>query len=264
MTKSSVKSRPIEPNPIYLSKFEEAMYRFVGTFISSNNINHSLTKGEEREIPIKDFLLKALPSNFEVKPGEIIDCLNNSSPQLDIMIYDKFKTIEFYNSDAAVIPAESLLVSIEIKSKLNKQETKKILENARKLKQLRPFKTNLNLKNLPRGHKAHHCRYFHCVFAYDTDFTKSDWAKAEYDRFKQVGKENNIDFKLIDRIFVMNKGLINPPSERGINEKNGEVLTFMYFISHILNFAIRENERRKPVPYERYSGRESKCWKSLE
>jgi hypothetical protein len=62
-------------------------------------------------------LVKALPGNFEIKSGEAVDCFNNSSPQLVLMIYDKTKTIEFYNSEAAIIPAEAFLISIEVKSK---------------------------------------------------------------------------------------------------------------------------------------------------
>ncbi|WP_108807342.1 DUF6602 domain-containing protein [Aquimarina spinulae] len=264
MAKSYYKSRPVKANPKFKSKFEEAIHNFSGAFIGSKEFNHSLTKGEQREIPLKNFLSKALPSNFEIKSGEIVDCFNNSSPQLDIMIYDKSKTIEFFNSDASIIPAESLLVSIEVKSKLNKAETKKILKNATDLKNLKPFKKKPVLKQRDDDSKAAHCRYFHCVFAYETDFTNPDWAKSEYDRFKSVAQETKTDLNSIDRIYVAKKGLINPSAEQGVNEIDGKVRTLMYFFSHMLNFAMRENGRRAPVPYELYAGRQSQGWKSLK
>jgi|SRR5690554_1737031 len=264
MAKTYYKNRPVKANPKFQSKFEEAIHNFSGAFIGSKEFQHSLTKGEQREIPLKNFLSKALPSNFEIKSGEVVDCFNSSSPQLDVMIYDKSKTIEFFNTDAVIIPAESLLVSIEVKSKLNKEETKKILRNANNLKKLKPFKKKPALKKRDDDNKAAHCRYFHCVFAYETDFKNDDWAKSEFDRFKEVAKETKTNLKSIDRIYVAKKGLINPVAEQGVNEAEGEVRTLMYFFSHMLNFAMRENGRRAPVPYELYAGRQSKGWKSLK
>jgi len=263
MSKTYYKKRPLNANPKFASKFEEAMHNFIGVFIGSKEFNHSLTKGEQREIPLKNFLIKALPSNFEIKSGEVVDCFNSSSPQIDLMIYDKSKTIEFFNSDAAIIPAESLLISIEVKSKLTKAETVKILTNSTRIRQLKPFKKHPVVKQREDDNSVPHCRYFHCVFAFETDFKTDNWAKSEFQRFKEVAKETKTDINSIDRIYVVNKGLINPLLEKGVNENDGEILTLMYFFSHILNFAIRENNRRKPVPYELYSGRQSEGWKSL-
>ncbi len=202
--KTYYKKRPVKANPKFKSKFEEAIHNFSGAFIGSKEFKHSLTKGEQREIPLINFLKKALPSNFEIKSGEVVDCYNTSSPQLDIMIYDKSKTIEFFNLDAVIIPSESLLVSIEVKSKLTKEETKKILKNATNLKKLKPFRKKPVLKQRDDNSTAPHCRYFHCVFAYETDFKSDNWTKSEFDRFKEVAKETNTDLKAIDRIYVIN------------------------------------------------------------
>ncbi|WP_321375277.1 DUF6602 domain-containing protein [uncultured Draconibacterium sp.] len=264
MAKAYYKARPAKANPKFKSKFEEAIHNFSGAFIGSSEFKHSLTKGEQRELPLKLFLEKALPSNFGIKPGEVVDCFNSSSPQIDLMIYDKTKTIEFFNSEAAIIPAESLLVSIEVKSKLTKEEIKKILKNSTALKELKPFKKKPQLKQRGDESTAPHCRYFHCIFAYETDFKTDDWAKSEYQRLKEVAVETNTDIKTIDRIYVAQKGIINPVVGQGANEEKDDVRTLMYYFSHILNFAIRENNRRKPVPYELYAGRQSKGWKNLE
>jgi hypothetical protein len=179
------------------------------------------------------------------------------------MIYDKSKTIELYDGDSVIIPAESLLVSIEIKTLLNKEEAKKILINANKLKNLRPFKKKPILKTRGGDSDSPHCRYFYCVFAYDSDFKTTNWAKSEYNRLLEVSKELKINLNMIDRIYVVNKGIINPVLGFGVNEIDKDVRSFMYFYSHIMNFTFRENGRRKPVPYELYSGRESQGWKRL-
>jgi hypothetical protein len=264
MSDTFYKQRPYKANPTFQSKFEKAILDFSAAFVGSKEFNHSLTKGTEREVPLRNFLKNALPENFGIKPGEVIDCFDNSSPQLDLMIYDKSKTIEFYTGEAVIIPAESLLISMEVKSILNKEETKKILANAQKLKGLKPYKKIPKTKIREDNNEPAHCRYFHCVFAYHTDFKSDDWAKSEYQRFAEVAKETKTDPKLIDRIYVANKGLINPVIAQGVNETDKEVVTLMYFFSHMLNFVMRENNRRAPVPYELYAGRQSKGWKSLE
>ena len=263
MKKMYYKSRPVVANPTFQSKFDKAILDFTAAFIGSKEFNHSLTKGTEREIPLRNFFRQALPDIFAIKPGEVIDCFDNSSPQLDLMIYDKSKTIEFYSGDAVIIPAETLLVSIEVKSILNKEEAKKILINAKKLKSIRPYKKQPKVKTRDDNNQASHCRYFHCVFAYHTDFKSGNWAASEYQRFAEVARDTNTDLKNIDRIYVANKGIINPVEGLGVDENDHEVVCLMYFFNHILNFIFRENNRRKPVPYELYAGRQSKGWKSL-
>jgi len=263
MKNTYYKNRPIKANPVIQSKFVKAMLEFSASFLHSKEFNHSLTKGTEREIPLRKFLSNTLPNIFEVRTGEVVDCFNNSSPQLDLLIYDNTKTIEFYSGDSVIIPAETLLVSIEVKSILNKEETKKILINAKKLKDLKPYKIKPILKVRKGSNTPPHCRFFHCVFAYHTDIKKEDWAKNEYNRFMKVAKETKTDINNIDRIYVANKGIMNPIEGQGVNEKNSEVICLMYFFNHILNFIFRENNRRETVPYELYFGRQSQGWKDL-
>ena len=137
------------------------------------------------------------------------------------------------------------------------------MQNAQKLKSLKPFKKKTVLKTRESDNKIPECRYFHCVFAYNTDFKSDDWARSEYNRFLEVSHESNTDIKKIDRIYVVNKGIINPVIGSGVNERDNKVITLMYFYSHILNFLFRENGRRHPVPYELYSGRQSQGWVKL-
>ncbi|MCF1713326.1 hypothetical protein L0U88_01630 [Flavihumibacter sp. RY-1] len=89
------------------------------------------------------------------------------------------------------------------------------------------------------------------------------WAKSEYHRFVDVANPSNTDVKHLNRIYVANKGLINPVIGQGVNEFDKVNTTVMYFFSHILNFVMRENNRKSPVRYELYAGRKSKGWKSL-
>lgn len=247
----------------FKSKIESAVYTIAGKFIETKIINHSLTKGEEREDPLIEFLSKNLPSTFSVVKGEVIDLYNNSSPQMDIMIFDNSRNIPLYSGGAYILPAEALLASIEVKSKLTQDETRKILKSVKALKALKPFKKKLDIS--VNGRDANEkviCRYYHSIFAYDTDISEKEWLTKEISRIRKVATEENIDPTLIDRIFVLNKGLINVAHSIGKTSTDNQE-TFMYFYMNLLNFLQRENGRRKTVPYLEYSGTMKKGWKDI-
>ena len=256
----ALKKRPDNTHSTFKSKFEAAIYKIAGNFFETAAFNHSLTKGEEREIPFIDFFSQNLPKTYSTVKGEIIDLNGNSSPQLDLMIFDSYRNIPFVSSQNFILPAESLLSSIEIKSKLNQEEIRKILVNVNKLKTLKPFGKKLDISKGRRSETDKvSCRYFHCVFAFDTDISANDWSKKEFERIVRVANEENIDFRLLDRIVVLNKGLINPTYSMA-KESPDNADMFLHFYMDILNFLQRENLRRQTVPYIEYAGKMSKDW----
>jgi len=258
------KKRPVEPQEILKSKFEAAAYRLASSFFESDQFEHAVSKGEEREIPIHEFLDANLPDIFSVVRGEVVDSQNETSGQLDIMIYDNSRSIPFYNSgNNYILPAEALLSSTEVKSKLNKQEVRNILIGCNKLKSLKPFNAEVDTSKRKRSFEEKiSCRFYHTVFAYGTDITTGDWAKKEFDRLDSVGKEMGIDPSLIDRVFVLNKGLINF-GHRVVKETSDNAEGFLYYYMGLLNFILRENSRRETVPYTSYAGRLSKGWRKF-
>src|SRR5688572_30057088 len=135
--------RPKETHFAFKSKFESTVYKIAGHFFETEKFKHSLTKGEEREIPFLEFLNQNLPKKYSAVKGEVVDLFGTSSPQLDVMIYDNSRNIPFYSSDNDILPAEALLASIEIKSRLTQEEIRKILINVNKLKSLKPFGKDL-------------------------------------------------------------------------------------------------------------------------
>jgi len=259
-------SRPWKPNSKFSTKFEKSLLEFAAGFLESKEFNHSATKGTEREKTLIRFLSQNLPDNFEVASGEVVDCYGNVSTQLDAMIFDKNKTVKLYDGNSVIIPAEGLLASFEIKSKLTRNEISTSLKAARTLKKLQPY------KRTPKSAKREgdkeiskfYCRYFHCLFAYTTDLKKENWAQEEFKRVKEEARALTYGrHSWIDRIYVNNFGIINTEQEVGVNDENPSVTTLMYLYMHLLNFLFRENERRKPVPYELYSGRLSSGWTKL-
>jgi len=261
--KHPFKKRSIDPQEALRSKFESAVYTITGHFFETAIFKHSLTKGEERENPLIKFLTDNLPKTYSVVKGEVVDINNSSSTQLDIMIYDNSRSIPFYIGDHCILPAEALLASIEVKSKLTQEETRKILKSVKILKSLKPFGKALDLSIRKRQNDDKvKCRYFHSVFAYETDLKEADWAKSEFERIKRLASEEKIDLTLIDRIFVLNRGLINVTNAVG-KETKDNAESFLYFYMNLLNYIQRENARRQTVPYLDYAGRLSNGWEHL-
>jgi hypothetical protein len=263
MSKTPFKKRPKKTHLTFKSKFESAVYKIAGNFFETAAFNHSLTKGEEREVPFINFFTQNLPKTFSIVKGEIVDLNGESSPQLDVMIYDSSRNIPFYSGDNCILPAESLLASIEVKSKLTQEEIRKILINTKKLKALKPFGNNLDVSKQRRDVEDKvKCRYFHAVFAYDTDLSAKDWATNEFERIVRVAKEEKIDYTLLDRVIVLNKGLINPTYSIA-KESADNADMFLHYYMDLLNYLQRENTRRQTVPYLEYAGKLSKDWIKL-
>jgi hypothetical protein len=64
----------------------------------------------------------------------------------------------------------------------------------------------------------------------------------------------------IDRLYVINRGLINFGSGIGFVEGGNSGEGLMRFYMDILNFLIREDARREPTPYIDYAGKMTKDW----
>jgi hypothetical protein len=240
--------------PDFVTKFNYAVNFFSNRILETANIQHKGAKGFEREVTPRDFFEGLMPSTYEVGTGEVVDLLNNKSPQMDIVIYDKTKNFPFYRGNYLVLPAEALLASCEVKSKPTTSEIKRSCEAAASLKALKPLKQPVS-SVATKGT----CRYFHGLFAYDTDLAETDWARRELERFDvHAPKGQKIDF-----VYVLHKGLINLSSRAYMPEdkQTAQALVACYFT--VYNFVDRENRRRAPSPYFQYSSPLNKFWKKL-
>lgn len=258
-----MKKRGARPTPTFQDVFEGSIQGIAADFLKSKSFKHAGTKGSEREIPVQEFFNEHLPSVYQVAKGEAVDLRNRKSPQLDVMIYDQTRNYAFYSGESQILPAEALLASVEVKSLLTREEIKKSLRAALKLRKLRPFK--MNLSEVRQGGEAadERARYFHTLFAYETDLAKTDWLSEEFARMTNVAKELSVDVAIIDRVYVAHRGTIHPGAPRGIIEPTESGLGLMHFYMHIWNFLTRENARRKPAPYMDYAGRLTRGWKKL-
>lgn len=102
-------------------------------------ILHSGEKGREIEEKIREALARVLPEKIGVSHGFVIDSNDNSSNQMDIVLYDKMNTPKIYNGDSVqIFPVESTYACGEVKTKLDSRELEDV------------FKKCLSYKNLHR------------------------------------------------------------------------------------------------------------------
>lgn len=99
-----------------------------------------------REAFCRLFLSSHLPPGFRVTTGEIVDCHNNITGQLDVVIVTDDTprmTIDSTGSVIAPILADSVLGVVEVKTSLNSETLKKALSQLRPVKALMPTHATL-------------------------------------------------------------------------------------------------------------------------
>jgi Domain of unknown function (DUF6602) len=256
------------------SVLEEAEQNLLSAFKKSSKTQHKGLKGDARANRIADFLRNRLPSGYEVLcKAEVVDYLDQRSGEVDILVLDKVRNA-ILSDDPLWIPAEALLAVIEVKSVLTKDHLRNAYIAAKKIDTLRPFKkfftlagSNLkkvstNAKPLEQEEAPESLRCFRSLFAYKTNLANKDWLNQEWKRVLDVTSELQCGPESLDRILVLDKGLINAPSQIGTDESTVASVFQQWFI-HLTNFLVRENGRRPAVDLQLYSKQKLPGWKKL-
>ncbi|WP_175747696.1 DUF6602 domain-containing protein [Burkholderia ambifaria] len=90
---------------------------------------HNPTIGLLTEEILRDFLRTHLPKVVSVEQGFIIRKNGELSRQCDIIIYDCMFYAPFYRiNDAIVVPEESVLAIVEVKTSITKKSFHEIIE----------------------------------------------------------------------------------------------------------------------------------------
>jgi len=96
-------------------------------------VKHNGERGRIVELVFKKVLERHLPEAFGVTTGFAIDQHSQLSKQLDLIVYDKSKCPFFYNEGVSVLPVEAVILTIEVKTTLNKRAFDDTREKARSL-----------------------------------------------------------------------------------------------------------------------------------
>lgn len=164
------------------------------TFIG--DLKHPGEKGMFREFFISEILSPLLPHHYGITSGIIVDVHNNQSNQLDVIIYDKRKLPPLLMRDGAgIIPLDSALIVIEVKSTLTTKDLKTSLASAIKLNPT----FNSHLEMTERNLRAIYPLY--AIFAYESDAE----IKSEFERVEYIFKNDPLDFQSLNLYEDINK-----------------------------------------------------------
>lgn len=172
--------------------------------IKSYITKHNPTIGVLTEEILRNFLSNHLPNAVSVEQGFILHDDGELSKQIDILIYDSQSYAPFYRvNDIVVVPAESVIAVIEVKTTITKQIFHSVIDYFKSLKYLPNAKTFLfvfNSKDI-----SHIDSYFHS-YKHDGDYQIFD-----YDTFQFLPDEItgiNSSFHLKKDCVVIEKDMI--------------------------------------------------------
>lgn len=169
-------------------------------------IPHSGEKGREIEEKIREALERVLPEKVGVSHGFVIDSDDNSSDQMDIVLYDKMNTPKIYNGDQVqIFPVESTYACGEVKTKLDSRELEDVFKKCLSYKNLHRkayFSQKGNIRNTVElfGEESEHWEsIFFCITYKSTDLEK---LSKEYNLM--INREGLSLEKRVDTIAVLN------------------------------------------------------------
>ncbi len=91
--------------------------------------DHPTLTGSAREFIVQELLRSFLPARCGIGSGRVIAATESPSPQIDIVIFDKsFPQFEMPGG-SALFPVESVIATIEVKSRLDKVSLEQALDN---------------------------------------------------------------------------------------------------------------------------------------
>lgn len=102
-------------------------------------IKHNLSDGRFKEDLIK-MILEVIPQRYSVSNGFIIDSEENTSKEIDLIIYDEVYVPRFFIDTYAVIPIESVVGIVQVKTTLKKSELLSSIDNLNSIDHLKPKK----------------------------------------------------------------------------------------------------------------------------
>lgn len=232
----------------------------------AKDFEHNGIRGDERAAALSDFLRAHLPVTMAVGKGEAIDCKDNRTGQLDIIIYDKSASAPISTGEEnLLIPAEALYAVIEVKSILSQDEINKSVIAAQKVRNLCPFKEPfIGPRRDGAAAEDGRCRCAYSIFSYSTNIGKLDWLNKEYERLKTSLALANASGDVVERLVVLGRGMINPVNGYGKEIADNNEGIFLEYYLHLMNFLTRESNRRPPIDWQIYTSRGSSGWKRIK
>lgn len=243
-------------------RMKEAGEQLALDFRKATAFGHAVARGSKREESVREFLSDRLPGGYAVTTGFTFDAHDNVSKQLDILIYRVRDTPFLLKGEPVLVPCESLLAAIEIKSELTTDEIRAGLGIAQSIRKLKPFdKSFVNARQ--RGKAAdENPRCLFTILAFGSNLAEGgDWLAREGARFARVADEMKVPPQYVDRLIVIDRGIINCVEGRGHDSVRSGQTAIQIFFVHLMNHLFREDRRRREIDIDIYTGRDK--WMAL-
>lgn len=210
----------------------------VKTFIKK----HNPTIGILTEEILRGFLKTYLPKGISVEQGFILNTKGNLSKQCDILIYDSQLYAPFYRiNDIVVIPAESVIAMIEVKTTLTKQIFHEVINFFKSFSEITEYKIHKHLfiYNSPTVAKleSYFLNYKH----------PSEYQHFDHDTFYELPDTItgiNSSYHLRRDYVVFERDMMGYMSYNYENEKKLEISSLELFFS-IIYSQIEDYQRQK-------------------
>ncbi|WP_157157569.1 DUF6602 domain-containing protein [Diaminobutyricimonas sp. LJ205] len=150
-------------------------------------ISHQGEKGRANELTVAEFLGRLLPPNLGIGSGLIIGADGSQSRQCDMIVHDIHKHPQLFSQTTQFVhPAETVVMTVEVKTTLDAEEVQRIGRNTTSVRSSRPAS-----KDAPAP--------LVCVFAFSTSASATTTLKW----FENLSPESRPDL-----VCVVNPGLV--------------------------------------------------------
>ncbi len=222
-------------------------------FENAGEFSHNGLAGSGREGAVAKFLRAHLPTRFVVTTGQAVDSEEAISTQLDVIVYDSHLSAPLVRSDdAEILPAEALLAVVEVKTTFTLAEAKKCAKAVQTLAGLKPYGKQFTTART-QGQSADdglpRCMY--SVLAFDSNLAADEWVTKEWERIRGAAEAASVDVARIDRVAILKRGLIVPPTCSARTAADDKGVLRDWFL-HLSDFLVREATHRRPYDWNRY------------
>jgi hypothetical protein len=253
-----------QPSEIFKDMLRQAADELRLSSEKAGFFKQNVIRGDERAGALAHFFNDHLPGSFSVSKGEAIDFRDHRTGQLDLMIFDRAGSSPVSSQhENRLVPCEALYAVIEAKTMLTQKELTTAYAAAKQIRGLAPFKRPFVGPRSKGTPADSHCRCMYIVFSYESNLGTNDWTTKELRRCEHAAKANHTTLDVVERVVVLDRGMIHPGEARGRHVQKEEEGIFLEFYLHVVNFLNREHARRKPVDWQVYSARTAQGWKPI-
>ena len=117
-------------HPTYRALIQSRVVSAHNDAIALSAVDHDGLKGHLREIVIRELFRPLMPADIGLGTGEIVSADGRTSSQQDVVFFDRGILPPLLMESAGVFPIESVLYSIEVKSRLRRSDLEQAHQSA--------------------------------------------------------------------------------------------------------------------------------------